>query len=326
MLELKTISNIARKGQASGATRRRRGITSESQMHSGLPRSKNEAKELRKTGLPAVGEVPWGSHFCVFYETKRDLLDILVPYFRAGVENNELCVCYGGSYEFHTIPEAKRRLRRRVPELDDLLECGKMEILARKDWFGVRGNISISKTLGRFQKKLDYALRRGFSGLRFHGSSPWLKLSVGENGFRDYEQKLDLLLASQPAICACTFPLFLTGAEQILDAARTHQFALTVRRGTWKTVKICDMSDARKEAWKGKLQQLTFRQREVLQLLAEEKNTKEIASIMEISVKTVESHRLQLMRRLKIDNVPGLVRFAIAAGLVSAEPSAAAAA
>ena len=65
------------------------------------------------------------------------------------------------------------------------------------------------------------------------------------------------------------------------------------------------MADAAKEAWKGKLQQLTFRQREVLQLLAEEKNTKEIASIMEISVKTVESHRLQLMRRLKIDNVPG---------------------
>ena len=61
-------------------------------------------------------------------------------------------------------------------------------------------------------------------------------------------------------------------------------------------------------------------------MLAEEKNTKEIASIMEISVKTVESHRLQLMRRLKIDNVPGLVRFAIATGLVSAEPSAAVAA
>ena len=47
---------------------------------------------------------------------------------------------------------------------------------------------------------------------------------------------------------------------------------------------------------------------------------------MEISVKTVESHRLQLMRRLGIDNVPGLVRFAISTGLVSAEPSAAVAA
>jgi len=287
---------------------------------------RRSGQELRDTGLEAVGKVPWGAHFGIFYETKQDLLDILVPYFRAGVESNELCVCYGGSYEFHTIPEAKRRLSKELPGLDDLIECGKVEILARKDWFGVAGNISIHKTLDRFQKKLDYALQRGFSGLRFHGSSPWLKLRVGENGFRDYEQKLDLLLADQPAICVCTFPLFLTGADQILDAARTHQFALTVRHEKWKKVKICDMADARRQAWKGKLQQLTFRQREVLQLLAEEKNAKEIASIMEISGKTVESHRLQLMRRLKIDNLPGLVRFAVATGLVSAEPSAEAAA
>jgi DNA-binding CsgD family transcriptional regulator len=41
--------------------------------------------------------------------------------------------------------------------------------------------------------------------------------------------------------------------------------------------------------------------------------------LLRISVKTVEAHRLQLMRRLKIDNIPGLVRFAIRTGLVSPE-------
>jgi DNA-binding NarL/FixJ family response regulator len=67
------------------------------------------------------------------------------------------------------------------------------------------------------------------------------------------------------------------------------------------------------------LEQLTSRQREILQLIGEGKNTKEIASTLEISVKTVESHRLQLMERLRIHDVPGLVRFAIRTGLVSAE-------
>jgi DNA-binding NarL/FixJ family response regulator len=66
------------------------------------------------------------------------------------------------------------------------------------------------------------------------------------------------------------------------------------------------------------LEQLTSRQREILQLIGEGKNTKEIASDLEISVKTVESHRLQLMERLHIHDVPGLVRFAIRTGLVSA--------
>jgi DNA-binding NarL/FixJ family response regulator len=66
------------------------------------------------------------------------------------------------------------------------------------------------------------------------------------------------------------------------------------------------------------LEQLTPRQREILQLIAEGKNTKDIASDLEISVKTIESHRLQLMERLNIHDIPGLVRYAIRSGLVSA--------
>ena len=67
------------------------------------------------------------------------------------------------------------------------------------------------------------------------------------------------------------------------------------------------------------LEQLTARQREILQLVAEGKNTKEIAGLLGISIKTVEAHRLQLMARLDIHDVPGLVRYAIRSGLVSSE-------
>jgi DNA-binding NarL/FixJ family response regulator len=67
------------------------------------------------------------------------------------------------------------------------------------------------------------------------------------------------------------------------------------------------------------LEQLTSRQREILQSIAEGKNTKEIASDLDISFKTVESHRLQLMERLNIHDIAGLVRYAIRSGLVSAE-------
>ena len=63
---------------------------------------------------------------------------------------------------------------------------------------------------------------------------------------------------------------------------------------------------------------LTPRQREVLQLIAEGQSTKEIARRLDLSVKTVETHRTQLMKQLDIHEVAGLVRFAIRAGLVSA--------
>jgi DNA-binding NarL/FixJ family response regulator len=67
------------------------------------------------------------------------------------------------------------------------------------------------------------------------------------------------------------------------------------------------------------LEQLTSRQREILQLLAEGQTTKAIASVLKVSDKTVEYHRVKLMAALKIFDIPGLVRFAMRTGLISAE-------
>ena len=69
----------------------------------------------------------------------------------------------------------------------------------------------------------------------------------------------------------------------------------------------------------GRLETLTPRQREILQLIAEGKSTKEIASVLDVSVKTVETHRAQLMERLDIHDVAGLVRYAIRTGVVTAD-------
>jgi DNA-binding NarL/FixJ family response regulator len=66
-------------------------------------------------------------------------------------------------------------------------------------------------------------------------------------------------------------------------------------------------------------EELTPRQREIVQLIAEGKNTKEIAFLLKVSVKTVEAHRAQLMARLDIHDVAGLVRYAMRVGLVPPE-------
>ena len=67
------------------------------------------------------------------------------------------------------------------------------------------------------------------------------------------------------------------------------------------------------------LKTLSPRQREVLCLIAEGNTTKQIAQVLEISVKTVETHRAQLMERLDIHDVAGLVRYAIIVGLIEVE-------
>lgn len=70
---------------------------------------------------------------------------------------------------------------------------------------------------------------------------------------------------------------------------------------------------------KSPLEQLTDRQREILQLIAEGQTTKAIALILKVSPKTVEYHRAKLMERLSIFDIPGLVRFALQSGLIVQE-------
>src|SRR5208282_3618654 len=70
---------------------------------------------------------------------------------------------------------------------------------------------------------------------------------------------------------------------------------------------------------KSPLDELTARQREILQLIAEGQNTKQIGEILKVSPKTVEYHRMKLMDCLKIHDIPGLVRFAMQTGLLTQE-------
>ena len=71
------------------------------------------------------------------------------------------------------------------------------------------------------------------------------------------------------------------------------------------------------QGMKDPLERLTPRQREILQLVVEGNKTREIAELLNVSVKTVETHRAQLMDRLGIHDVAGLVRYAIRIGLIS---------
>ena len=50
------------------------------------------ASEKRNSGIDLIGYIPWGTHLCQFYNSREDLIEILVPYFKARLENNERCI------------------------------------------------------------------------------------------------------------------------------------------------------------------------------------------------------------------------------------------
>ena len=103
------------------------------------------ANLLRKTGIDVLGDVVWGAHFCLFYRTKQDLIDILVPYFKAGLENNEFCIWVTANPL--TPKQAENNLKKAVPDLDTYLKKGQIEILPYDRLYLYRGRFDRQRVL-----------------------------------------------------------------------------------------------------------------------------------------------------------------------------------
>lgn len=107
--------------------------------------------------------------------------------------------------------------------------------------------------------------------------------------------------------------------ETYLSPAVSKKVVDDYRRRVSSEPGTVEPSPAEQTAETKPYEQLTSRQREILQLIAEGKTTKEIALTLQVSIKTVEGHRTQLMERLEIHDVAGLVRYAVRVGLITPE-------
>src|SRR5436309_6725865 len=89
--------------------------------------------DMRKTEFDVVGDVPWGTHFCLFYETQADLLETTVSYCKAGLESQEFCLWVVA--EPLAVEDARRALKLAVPEFDRYFADQSIEIVAARDWY-----------------------------------------------------------------------------------------------------------------------------------------------------------------------------------------------
>lgn len=258
--------------------------------------------ELRESGIGPVGWVPWGTHFCYFYETKEDLLDILIPYFKAGLKSNELCIWIVS--EPLSLEEAKSALRKAVPEFDRFLAEGSIELIPHSEWFFEGSTLDLPGAINRFTEELNQALARGYAGLRVNGSTTWLD-DRGEGLLYEFEKELDSFIDNQLMIVSCAFQLARSGAGQLLDAARTHQFALARRRGNWEIVEIPELKQSKEEirSLNKELEQRVAERTRELEV-ANEELRREIAERKEVDEQL--SRQKELLQKI-FDHIPVMI-------------------
>jgi signal transduction histidine kinase/PAS domain-containing protein len=200
--------------------------------------------EMRKTGVDVVGDMPWGTHFCLFYETKADLLETTVSYCKAGLESQEFCLWVVA--EPLAVEEATRALKQAVPDLDRCFSDHSIEIVAARDWYLQDGKFDLNRVIGGWNEKLACASARGYAGVRVTGDTAWLEKKDWKD-FCEYEDSLNQAVANQRLTVLCTYPLAACGAAEILDVVRTHQFAVTKRRGGWDVIETAGHKQAKAE-------------------------------------------------------------------------------
>src|SRR6266481_6370151 len=203
------------------------------------------ASEPRMASVDVVGDVAaWGAHFCLFYETKQDLLDTLISYCKSGLEREEYCLWIVA--EPFTIEEAGAALKNAVPDLDRYFAGSRLEIVPARDWFLQGGAFDGKRLTASWYEKLASLSARGYPGMRITGDTTWLSKKEWTH-FCDYEDGLNEVIGNQRLAVLCTYPLAACGAPQILDVVRTHQFVLARRHGSWDVLETATLKRAKAE-------------------------------------------------------------------------------
>jgi C4-dicarboxylate-specific signal transduction histidine kinase len=200
--------------------------------------------ETRKSGIDVVGDISWGSHFCLFYDTKEDLLDTLVSYCKAGLEAGEFCL-WVVAHPL-TIEEARDALNEAVPDIGRYLADSSIEIVAAADWYFAGGTFDLKRVTSGWHEKLARASARGYAGVRVTGDTAWLEKKDWKD-FCEYEEGLNEAVSNQRLAVLCTYPLSACGAVEILDVVRTHQFALARRNKNWDVIETAGLKQAKAE-------------------------------------------------------------------------------
>ncbi|HWQ47498.1 MAG TPA: MEDS domain-containing protein [Methanosarcina sp.] len=185
----------------------------------------------RNSGIDAIGNVNWGTHFCQFYNTKQDLVDIIIPYLKAGLENNEFCIWVASNPL-----EATKTFKKSVFDSQTYLEKGQIEIIHHNDWYLKRGFFDTQEILNGLVEKLNKSLANGYEGLRLFEGFFSLEEEYRDD-FAEYEREINRVIGNYHMLILCTYFLRNYNSAEIFNIIERHQFSLIKREGKWEEIK-----------------------------------------------------------------------------------------
>ncbi len=158
--------------------------------------------DISPSGVRAIPHISWGSHLTHFFEAGDELRDLLVPYFKAGLGNNE--ACFWVTSKNFSAAQARAALREVVPELDHFERTKQIEICDAEDFYSPEDKLRPDDLVNDLIERERLARERGYSGLRTNGNCAWVAPSQWED-FQRYEALVHDAVQGRRMICMCSY-------------------------------------------------------------------------------------------------------------------------
>ncbi len=183
---------------------------------------------LRRSGIDGLPRLSWGAHGCNWYHDRRGLLDLLVPYFAVGLEDNEQCL-------WVTSPPLSAQcagdyLLVRVPDLRMRVASGQLCIVDHNAWFSA-GHADAEAMYASLIDATNTAVSHGYAGLRAGGNTGVLKTPEDYRTYARYESGLTQAMSGHHFIGLCCYDIARVPVEEVRAVTHNHQFCIPRARG-----------------------------------------------------------------------------------------------
>lgn len=183
---------------------------------------------LTQGGIPGIGHIPFGVHLCHFYESRQDLIDILLPYLSFGLRNRERCIWVTAPPVSTEV--ARTELTKWMRDSDDFVAAGGLWIVDSEAWFArPRGG---DEREG-WRRAEQSALAQGYAGLRIAGT-----VGCAEHWTSRIEREAaaSAALADRRIVALCGYDATRLGLSEVREVMRKHDYTLRRSHGSWCVV------------------------------------------------------------------------------------------
>jgi len=180
--------------------------------------------------VQSVCEAELGTHYCLFYRSKEDLVNLLAKYFIHGLENNEFCIWVVGDTGVER--KARELLFESITDRNKTEIEKQVEFRNSREWYLRGGAFRPDIILQGWQDKLANAVNQGYRGIRVTGDLGWYD-ETNWQSLIDYEMYLNDVIPNDRIAAVCSYPLDRMNASELIQVTQHHQLAIAKNNGEW---------------------------------------------------------------------------------------------